>query len=174
MGLQTTLPHKQQHATGASDALTPADINAATAANAMAGIQLFHSSQSSIPATGQTYYFGYPYDLAPVLAASITSRQFKFPYAATIRQASLLVTVTGTLGTDEGSGSINLFNVSTNSVVGALFTGQFHNTAVVALNAAVNLAVNDADHYSIQVVMPTFTTVPSAIRRLLGLYFTRP
>lgn len=168
MGLQATLPHKERHATGGSDPLTPADIAA------LACLQFTHGSQSSFTA-GSVLYMGQPADLAP--ASSAATRSFIFPFSARIHAVSVQITC-GTSAINEALGAqINLYDATNNALVANLISGQllYSNSNTVGryiFEEPISVGTNEI--YSIQLVAPpSYGTGPATIRRHVHLYFSR-
>lgn len=122
---------------------------------------------------GQTYYFGYPDDLAAVISA--TERGFRFPYAGTIVGANLTISVTGTLGAGAiTQGVVGLFNKTT-SVFSPFNFGQLnYGSAMTSYRSSgLSIAVNTTSEYTFYVITPNFTggTAPTATRHYANLFY---
>jgi hypothetical protein len=155
--------HASTHAVGGSDPLTPSAI----------GVEYVYTAShgSFNPAAGgQTYYFGVPYDLAPV---TTTGRAIRFARAGNIKAASLVVAVGGTVAVGPGSDPvINLINKTTNASSN-IFTGISYASAMGStINQSLDIAVNSSDEYMFQIITPTFTTAPTTVRETLNLYIS--
>lgn len=136
-----------------------------------ATMAFFHSNHNP-PASGQTYYMAFPFDLAPTLTAG--ARLFRFPYPCVIRGCLLTVNVGGTQAVGaSGASTIDLFNNNT-SVVTNLISNVTYDTAVSNYVATgLNIPISNVSHdFSIRIVSPTFTTAPAVIRRHVVLFFT--
>lgn len=156
-----------------SDGLWKNVTPTATIVNAPATIGGHHATALSPAAGGQTYYFGYPHDVAAAVTA--TERGFRFPYAGTIVAANATISVGGTLGATPGAGAaIGIFNKTTSTFSSFAFTGLSWGAAQSSYrNSGLNIAVNTTDEYAFYVITPTFATAPTSVRHYANLFFVR-
>ena len=122
---------------------------------------------------GQTYYFGYPDDLAAVVTA--TERGFRFPYAGTVVGANLTISVTGTLGAGAiTQGVVGLFNKTTSTFSPFNFGQLNYASAMTSYRASgLSIAVNTTSEYTFYITTPNFTggIVPTSTRHYANLFY---
>lgn len=139
-------------------------------------ITLCHTT-TTLANGGQTYYFGYPYDLTAVITQE--NRTFQFPFDGRLDFVYLgaFTGSTAPVGQNPSGANLYLRNVTDGTEV-LLLTGIMYGTLT---NRMVNfqeafynsqIRVNNEDEYVMKIVSPTFTTGPS-IRHYCNLYFTR-
>jgi len=147
----------------------------ASIVNAPATIGAHHATALSPVIGGQTYYFGYPHDVAAV--TSPTERGFRFPYAGTVVAANATISVTGTLGNIPiTTGAFGIYNKTTLAASPFGF-GQLNYAAAQSSYRAsgLSIAVNTTDEYAFYVTTPNFTggTAPTSCRHYSNLFFVR-
>ena len=136
-------------------------------------LTLSHST-SSLALGGQTYYFGFPVDLTPNLAA--TNRVFQIPFEASVVGAY----IGAFTGATAPAGQINPAIISLHDFTGSidylltntLFYGTIANRMVSVIADDVVIPVSPLKEYAIKIASPTFTTSPS-IRHYVCLYIER-
>lgn len=129
---------------------------------------------TSLALGGQTYFFGFPYDLTANISA--TNRVFQFPYEATIVAAYVGAFTGATAPAGQVTGAQillhNFTDTQDSSIFGALTYGTLTNRMVGVVVDDLNINVFPEKEYTIKVIAPTFTTSPS-IRHYVCLYFNR-
>ncbi len=153
-----TVPDKDIVIAGANDVFTYAVVAV--------------SSNHNPAGTGQTYYIGTAFDLAPVTNATL--REITFPFNAVITDASVIIHVGGSLGTAASSGTVQLHNKNTSTSVPLVNAGIGFSAAAQSTNAgglAVNIDGNTP--YAIRIDTPVFTANPTAVRYAVVLYIQK-
>ena len=136
-------------------------------------IAAHHATALSPAIGGQTYYFGFPHDLAAVVTA--TDRGFKFPYPGKIIAATATISITGTLGVGQGvftSSSVGIENKNTGQVYSfALPFLSWSNSFNTFARTNLNIQVNATDPFVFRVEIPSFSTAPTSVRHYVTLFY---
>ena len=136
-------------------------------------LTLSHSN-ASLALGGQTYYFGFPYDLTPNLSA--TNRVFQIPFDATIDSAYIGAFTGATVPAGQVEPAVIWLHDFTGTTDSLLTNQLYYGTTanrIVGLNIInLNLPVSSTKEYAIKIEAPTFTTSPS-VRHYVCLYFRK-
>ena len=134
-------------------------------------IAAHHSTALSPAIGGQTYYFGFPHDLAAVTTS--TDRGFKFPYPGRIIAATATISITGTLGVGQsGSPSMGIQNKTSGAFsFFALPNLSWSNSLNTFARTNISIQVNTTDSYVFWVETPTFSTAPTSVRHYVTLFY---
>ena len=140
-------------------------------ANYTTPIAAHHATALSPAIGGQTYYFGFPHDLAAVTTS--TDRGFKFPYPGRIIAATATISITGTLGVGQsGSPSMGIQNKTSGAFsFFALPSLSWSNSLSTFARTNLSIQVNTKDSYVFWVETPTFSTAPTSIRHYVTLFY---
>ena len=136
-------------------------------------LTLSHST-SSLALGGQTYHFGFPFDLTPNLSAN--NRVFQFPFEASVVAAYIGAFTGATAPAGQINPSvISLRNVTNSTdflLTNALYYGTLSNRMVSVIEDNLTIPVSPSKEYAIKIDAPTFTASPS-IRHYVCLYIER-
>ena len=150
-----------------TDGGTGASTAAAARTNLITRFSVMLAGASSNPASGTTYYMGSSPDAA--LTTTANRRYIKIPIACILREASVTITVTGTVDTAANTHTTVAWINNATSV--ALASVAANGNINSGYSTGLSQAIAAGDTIEIKITAPTYTTTPTGVRIRVDLYF---